>query len=236
MKSSNNYFATNGLIYGQEGIIRLGTEFFLGRKTGFEAGHEVSGQFPTNTRPKGWSFGDTANISFGQGPIAVTPLQMAIMTAAIANGGKILTPRLIDRIVAQDPLSGEPPIFMPSGKIRGQIHVHPKSLEVVREAMLADVEDKEGTGKAAFVSGLRVCGKTGTAQVTDLNNKVIDGTTWFASFAPYENARYVVLVMVESGSSGGKSCAPIAGKIYETIRDLERSQKPAKAPLVADVK
>jgi penicillin-binding protein 2 len=65
----------------------------------------------------------------------------------------------------------------------------------------------------------------------------VDLITWFASFAPFDNPRYVVLVMVESGSSGTKSCAPIAGKIYETIRDLERSQRPAKSsPLVADVK
>jgi cell division protein FtsI/penicillin-binding protein 2 len=71
---------------------------------------------------------------------------------------------------------------------------------------------------------MSVCGKTGTAQVekrTSDGKKYIDQTTWFASYAPYENPRYVVIVMVESGISGGGTCAPVAKKIYETLLRLE---------------
>src|SRR4030095_13313648 len=75
MKSSNSYFITNGLRYGAEGIIRLGDEFHFGEKTQFEAGHEVRGSFPTLKSLRRWSDGDTANLSIGQGPIDVTPLQ-----------------------------------------------------------------------------------------------------------------------------------------------------------------
>src|ERR1043165_5695837 len=87
MKSSNSYFITNGLTFGPDGIIRLGQQLFLGKKTHFE-GPEVSGSFPEMRHLlQGWSDGDTANISIGQGAIAVTPLQMALMTAPVDIGG-----------------------------------------------------------------------------------------------------------------------------------------------------
>jgi len=84
-------------------------------------------------------------------------------------------------------------------------------------------ETVEGTGQAAQVSGLQICGKTGTAQVMNARNQEIDRTTWFASFAPYENPRYAVVVMVESGTFGGPTCAPIAHDIYEEIVKKENS-------------
>jgi len=68
---------------------------------------------------------------------------------------------------------------------------------------------------------MRVCGKTGTALVMNERNQVVDYTTWFVSFAPYENPRYVVVVMVESGGSGGGTCGPIARDIYGAIRKRE---------------
>ena len=95
-----------------------------------------------------------------------------------------------------------------------------RTLEIARDAMRADVEE-EGTGKAARIPGFRVCGKTGTAQVSDSTGRIVDHTTWFTSFGPYENPRYVVLVMVESGISGGGTCAPIAREIYLALRKRE---------------
>ena len=92
--------------------------------------------------------------------------------------------------------------------------------------MLAETEDPEGTGHAAAVPGLRICGKTGTAQVMNEHNQEIDRTTWFASFAPYENPRYAVVVMVESGTYGGPTCAPIAHDIYEEILKKANADTP----------
>ena len=237
MKSSNSYFITNGLIYGPEGIVRLGEQFRLGEKTEFEAGHEVRGSFPsTRTWRRGWSDGSTANLCIGQGAIDVTPLQMAIMTCAVANGGKVLRPRLVERIEPQDTYGGETPIFMPPTQIRSQLRVQPRSLEIVRNAMLADVEDPEGTGKPAFVSGMRVCGKTGTAQKMDSENRIVSHFTWFVSYAPFENPRYAVVIMVEHGISGTKTCAPIAGKIYKAIQELESSGGRPRPALVAEAR
>jgi penicillin-binding protein 2 len=170
-----------------------------------------------------WRDGDTANICIGQGELAVTPLQMAVAYSAIANGGKVLWPCLVEKIEPQDPASDEAPVEFPSGLVRDELGVHPRSLKILHDAMLAETEDPEGTGFPARVPGLRICGKTGTAQVMNERNQVLYDTVWFASFAPYENPRYAVVVMVESGSSGGGTCAPIAHDIYETILKKENA-------------
>jgi cell division protein FtsI/penicillin-binding protein 2 len=91
--------------------------------------------------------------------------------------------------------------------------------------MLADTEDPDGTGKMAAVPGLRICAKTGTAQVQDEYNVKTGLTTWFASFAPYEKPQWAVVVMIENGFSGGLTCAPVAGKIYAAILEREREGK-----------
>lgn len=221
--SSNTYFITNGLKAGIERIVALGHRLHFGERTQLPTWQDNGGIFPTMRRVKvGWVDGETANICIGQGEVAVTPLQMAIMTSAIANGGTVFWPRLVARLDPQDVLSGETPIVYPQARVRDHLGVSARTLRILREAMLADVEDKaEGSGRLSAVPGMRICGKTGTAQVTDARNNVIDHTTWFASYAPFENPRYVVIVMIESGKSGGLTCAPVAQKIYQAIQQYE---------------
>jgi penicillin-binding protein 2 len=226
--SSNSYFITNGLRAGVENIIRMGKKFHLGERTGLFTNQETRGDFPSLARvtARDWRDGDTANVCIGQGEVAVTPVQMAVMVSAIANGGKVLWPRLIDRIEPQDPASGEVTTNFPSGVVRDELGVHPRSLKILREAMLDDVGSSEGSGRSAAVEGLKICGKTGTAQVQDTSNKTIGCNFWFASYAPYENPQYAVVVMVESDDihgSGGLICAPIAHDIYETILKKENA-------------
>jgi penicillin-binding protein 2 len=230
--SSNSYFINAGLQAGAENIIRVGEKFHLGERTGLFARQETGGDFPKldHVASSAWRDGDTANLCIGQGAIAVTPVQMAVMVSAIANGGKVLWPRLVDRIEPQDPASGEVATNFPSGVVRDELGVHPRNLQLLREAMLADVESDEGSGRPAAVEGLRICGKTGTAQVQDTSNKTIGCNFWFASYAPYENPQYAIVVMVESDDihgSGGTICAPIAHDIYETI--LKKENASAKA-------
>ena len=224
--SSNTYFITNGLrVAGISNIIRLGQRLHLGESTGLPTRQEVKGIFPSLKKVNAqWYDGDTANICIGQGSQAVTPIQMAVLAAAIANGGKVLWPRLVDRIEPSEAAAGTPPIIFPGSRVRDELGVSPGNLRILREAMLADVEDSDGTGRAAAVSGMRICGKTGTAQVMNEHAQLIGHTTWFISFAPYEEPRYAVVVMVEveARGSGGVTCAPIAGKIYSAIRDRER--------------
>ena len=227
--SSNSYFIYNGLHAGVDKIVALGKHLHFGERIGLPTRQETAGTFPSPEKIRsGWTDGDTANLCIGQGFIDVTPLQMTVFASALANGGKVLWPRLVDRIESQDSLSGEPPQIFEKGRVRDHLGVKPGTLKILREAMLDDTENPEGTAYTAFRNSpvnteLRVCGKTGTAQVQDVHGNLIRHDVWFLSFAPYENPHYALVVMVEGGSSGGGTCAPIARKIYEAILERERS-------------
>jgi penicillin-binding protein 2 len=224
LRSSNAYFITNGIrVAGIEGIVRLGQKLHLGERVNLPTRQETAGSFPNLRRvtASNWRDGDTANVCIGQGPIDVTPLQMAVMTAAIANGGTVFWPRLVAGLEPQADDPGLLPVEFPAARVRNSLGVSARSLRLLHEAMLADTEDEEGTGRAARVPGLRICGKTGTAQVTDANNRLTGYTTWFISFAPYEHPRHAVVVMVEDGGSGGGTCAPVAREIYAAIQRIE---------------
>ena len=213
--SCNSYFIHHAVTnkHGIKHVINMGKQFHLGERTGLLPEQETAGQFPSlKNISRGWSAGDTANIAIGQGPITVTPLQMTLMTATIANGGTIYHPRIIDRITPSNTTNTKPSINFPQSVIRSQLFVRPGNMDIIREAMYADVADPEGTGHAARIEGYNICGKTGTAQ-TGRGRKI----TWFTSFAPYEQPDYAVVVMVENGASGGKTCAPIAKEIYEAL-------------------
>jgi penicillin-binding protein 2 len=219
--SSNSYFMNCGLTTGIENIIRMGEKFHLGERTGIFPHQETEGNFPTldQVSSSDWRAGDTANVSIGQGAVSVTPVQMAVMISAIANGGTVFWPRLVDRFEPQDPASSEPPRRLPAGVVRDRLDVHPRNLQIIRAAMLQDVENSEGSGTAAAVNGLQICGKTGTAQVQDEHNHTTGWIYWFASFAPYKNPKYAVIAMVQTSDhgSGGIVGGPIARDIYEAI-------------------
>ena len=153
--SSNSYFITNGLRAGPESLIRLGEKFHLGERTGLFAGQETRGNFPSQARvnSRDWRDGDTANLCIGQGEVAVTPIQMAVMTSAIANGGQVLWPRLVDRILPQDPAADETAAHFPAGVVRDELGVSARSLKILHAAMRADVQSTDGTGYDAFHHG-----------------------------------------------------------------------------------
>lgn len=233
LRSSNTYFITNGLRCGVRRILELGQRLHLGERFDLPTRQETAGFFPTiRTVSRGWFDGDTANLCIGQGRIAVTPLQMAVMTAALANGGEVLWPRLVARLEPPDALSDEPPVEFPARRVRDHLGVPPAALAILREAMLADTEDPEGTAYAAFrgysrqAGAMRVCGKTGTAQVADAQHRVIGRNLWFIAFAPYESPRYAVVVLVEGNGSGGATCAPVARDIFEALAQIEAAPLP----------
>lgn len=230
-RSSNEYFQFFGTKAGAHRIVEMGRRFGFGERTGIIKGLEASGYFP---RPESlrksdgsrWMEGDTANLCIGQGELELTPLQMAVMTAAVANGGKLLKPRLVMQIEPQENGPTDQIVRFPAAEIRRDLKLNSQHLDVIRQAMVHDVEYPEGTGKGASVKGMRVCGKTGTAQKLENGNKVL--VTSFVSFAPYENPRYAAVVIVEHGKSGAATCAPIARQIYEAL--LKRD-KQLGAPL-----
>ncbi len=234
IKSSNSYFIHHGLEARVRAIIEMGDRFFLGQPTKIPTWQDYAGNFPKleNIWPGKWFDGDTANLCIGQGPIDMTPLQAAVMTSAVANGGTVYWPRLVERIAPHESRAGRKGRFNPPGRVRGRLDVRPENLRLVTSAMLADVGDSDGTGTRAAVPGMRIGGKTGTAEIKE-RGVVVDKKTWFVSFGQYPGEaqpRYVVVVLVESGGSGGKTSAPVAGAIY---RSLYERDKPALRASVA---
>lgn len=238
--SSNSYFVQVGLRAGRDRLLEMGRRFRLGARFGLGTRQEVGGHFPSPADVRGlWTDGNVANVCIGH-EITVTPLQMAVMTAAVANGGRLYQPRLVQRLEPAEsgPRGAEVLPFPP--RLLGELGVRPHSLALVREAMLADTEEPGGTGFEAFqfgnqatgqitprIPGFRIAGKTGTAQIKK-GATVIDLITWFVAFGPYENPRYAVVVMVEGGASGGNTCAPVARQIFQAVkRRLEPSSAPA---------
>ena len=264
-RSSNTYFIHHALKpngqtdqwrQGKRILLDWGNRFRLGQKTLASLPgdlpspiRESGGYFPArdNKLKKmnqfgekvGWAAGDVGNLCIGQGEITVTPLQMAVMTSAVANGGKVLQPRLVKRIDSQRAFGQAQNRVIPV-EVLDDLHLKPETVALMHKAMLADVADRDGSGRAARVPGMAIGGKTGTAQKKVPTGKYArsgmrlfrtDHVTWFVSFAPVESPRYAVVVMVESGESGGTTCAPIARRIYRAIRDLEREREKGESNL-----
>lgn len=173
-----------------------------------------------------WSDGHTANTSIGQGFVRVTPLQMAVMLSAVANGGTVYRPRLVQGVGKTTENGTQATKEYPVAVKRGDLGVRPANLTAVREGLRAVVT--EGTGKNAAVKDVEVAGKTGSAQfVTQIGgNTVKDTRTWFTGFAPLKDPKYVVIVIVEGGVSGGSTCAPLASEILAKLFEMEKGTVP----------
>jgi len=160
-----------------------------------------------------WLEGDVLDMSIGQGTILVTPMQVARFMIALANGGVLWKPRLVQRIARPD--RGE--VWSDPGRVTGHVELSPMVWAFLRQALWAVVNDG-GTGGAARIPGLDIAGKTGTAQMI-AKSKAERGEdhAWFASFAPVKEPEVVVVVLVERGGKGGQVAAPIARKIMNAI-------------------
>ena len=157
--------------------------------------------------------GDYAYAGIGQGPITVSPLQVCTYTAAIANGGKLMTPHLIQE--TRDPLSRRMlNRYQPS--VLHELQASPAAIQELRRAMELVVTGDRGTGKAARGTGVRLAGKTGTAQVTNAKNQILHENTWFTCYAPAEAPRWACTILVEDGKKGGGgTCGPIAREFFD---------------------
>jgi penicillin-binding protein 2 len=217
IQSCDIFFYQAGLKVGPEVIARYAKAFGLGAATGIDLSGEKVGLIPSPSarreRGRVWHSGETLNIAIGQGALLVTPLQVARMTAAIANGGILWKPRLIQRVERPDGTLA----YADTSKMTGQVDLSPVIWAFLRHAM-SGVVNEGGTGVAARIPGLEVAGKTGTAQ-TIANSKSDKGQdhAWFAAFAPAKDPQVVVVVMVEGGGHGGSVAAPIARQIFQAI-------------------
>ena len=236
-KSCNKYFIDCGIgVAGPERILALAQRFHLGERTGLPLRNDSPGLLPTRSwqvlNQPAWRDGDTANLSIGQGYLLVTPLQEALMISAVANGGKLFWPRLVLEARAPELHDGSLTRPLVPGRLRDTLPVSAQNLRLVQEAMRADVEEPGGTGHEARVPGYPLCGKTGTAEVKK-GSVVVDRITWFASYGPFDEPRYAVVVMVVSGGSGGRTCAPVARKIYAALQQRDRLGRESNTPNMA---
>ena len=158
--------------------------------------------------------GDMVNFSIGQGDVLMTPIQMAVMYGALANGGKLMEPRVARAVVT--PTNRVVKQFEP--KVTGELPIKRSTLKFLQNSLRAVVTNGTATGVFA---GLRteVSGKTGTGQVFGLNldGSVKDDTSWFASYAPSENPKFVVVMMVSQGGFGAPTSGLGVRRIYEDI-------------------
>jgi penicillin-binding protein 2 len=233
--SSNSYFCHYGMKAGLRKLLEVAKRFHLGEKTGFAARQEVAGIVPRPEQAgKSMPLNSAPYVAIGQ-EITVTPLQMAVMVAAIANGGTIFWPRIVSS--ASSPETGEVEELYAKARVRDQVQLNPQHLQLIRAAMLQDTEHEGANAYAAFhypgssapyLPNFHVAGKTGTAEVDseELDYKTV---TWFDSFGPYENPRYAVVVMILDGGFGATHCAPVARKIYQAIVREEQTTHPKPA-------
>lgn len=162
---------------------------------------------------------DLCNMSIGQGAITVSPLQMAMVAATIANGGRLYRPRLVKRWRTRPDAEFN---INPTWAIR-QIDVPMEALETVRGGMFDVVMDPDGTAKKARVDDIRIAGKTGSAQYKKkVGDEVVSSVhTWMISYAPFDFPRYAVAMIVEDGVSGGNTVGPRLSKLYRSIFEYD---------------
>lgn len=233
VESCDVYFYRVGLELGIDRLAFFANGFNLGRLSGIRIPQEKSGLVPTEAwkekrHSEPWILGETVSAAIGQGYNLATPLQMAVAYAALANGGKLLRPRLLLRATGRDGsvTEGPPP------EVLGTVPVAPEHLARIRDGLEGVVSERGGTGGRARVRGVRVAGKTGTAQVVRLEhteNLEEDEVpvryrdhAWFVAFAPADAPEIVVAVLVEHGGHGGSAAAPIARRVLE--RYFEKRQ------------
>jgi penicillin-binding protein 2 len=221
-ESCDVYFYMVGQKLGVDTLARYANSLGLGLKTGIELEHEKNGLVPTSDWKRRklketWQKGETLSVAIGQGFNLATPLQICLMTAALANGGTLYRPQLIETISD------------PEGEILETLHPisegyalgSQNSLKLIHKGLIAAVNDKKhGTGNEASMENIIVAGKTGTAQVIRLARfKNVPEEeipyqyrdhAWFTCFAPAEKPEIAVTVLVEHGRHGGSTAGPVA--------------------------
>lgn len=228
MHSCNTYFFTLANQIGYEKFTEMAKRFGYGEKIdislyGGKVGSVPSDEWKRKVLKQPWVGGDTLNTAIGQGFVLATPLQMALVTARIANGGIPIKPYLVrnHNIFKQfDTLKNEPLI--------AEAHI-----KFVQEGMRRVVNEPGGTayGKRIEIKGFEMAGKTGTSQVISKREKEMSkeenaanaNHAIFVGFAPFEDPKYAISVVVEHGGGGSATAAPIAKDIIMEVQGLNKN-------------
>ncbi len=225
-ESCDVYFYQVGQRVGVDRLAAMANKFGLGHKSGIDMEHEKGGLIPTKEWKKKkynkkWQEGETLSVAIGQGFDLVTPLQICLMTATIANGGKQFRPQVIEKVT--DPDGKVLEHFSPILNL--DLQGDKRFLPLIREGMEEVVQGKHGTARKVRIKGLTIGGKTGTAQVVrlkqykhlkdeDIPYKYRDHA-WFTCYAPAEDPEIAITVLVEHGLHGGSGAGPVARALLE---------------------
>jgi penicillin-binding protein 2 len=213
VESCDVYFYEIGKRLNIDTLARYASGFGLGRPTGIELEGERAGIVPSEdwkkkTKKEKWYVGESLNTVIGQGYLSTTPLQMARLTAALVNGGKLYKPHLLKGSSS-------------NAGVEETIEISPGHIRMMKKAMLGVVTDKNGTGLKAKSDIVSIGGKTGTTQVVgwsgsqkEIPDRYRDHA-WFIAFAPVENPQIALSVFVEHGGHGSTAAAPIAKRVIE---------------------
>jgi penicillin-binding protein 2 len=246
-ESCDVYFYRLGLLLGPDRLAATSRLLGFGRITGIDLDQEIPGIIPDQAYYKKrlgyYAPGLVVNSAIGQGDVTVTPMQLALAYTAMVNGGTIYTPQLVHEVM--DPSGHVVEQRVP--KVAGKLHEAAAELVKVKEG-LAYVMDAGGTANGVLYrkdlprltkwlreSGVRIGGKTGTAQVVKLSkfvkHTVVEETaylerdhSWFVGFAPVEDPEIVVVVMTEHGGLGGRVSAPVAASMIQTFYEKVRGK------------
>ncbi len=232
-ESCDVYFYQVGYKLGVERLATYAKKVGLGKKTGIQLAHEQSGLVPTpgwkrKTKNEKWQEGETLSMSIGQGFNLATPLQICRMTAAVVNGGTLYHPSLVAEVQQLNGAAVEQ--FTP--QVDSMLQVSPTTLRLIKEGLVASVNDEHGTGGQARLETVTVGGKTGTAQLISMEKfkgfpkekipyKYRDHA-WFTAFAPADDPEIAVTVLIEHSGHGGSVAAPIAKGVLKEYFNEEQ--------------
>ena len=235
-QSCNVYFFNAARKLGPQPFVNWASQFGFGKPTGIDLPGEQSGNLPSpagkqivgskiqlasaNRSLPRWYPGETLGLAIGQAKLTVTPLQIVRMMAAVANGGFLVTPHVVQgtgpRIVGE---KGDRSInISPYQEPRRIPALTDDTLQRVREGLERVVSHPRGTGyKTVRLKQIPIAGKTGTAEV-GVNKK---DHAWFAGYVPADSPKYAFVVVLEHAGSGGKAAGPVARKLVQTMLQLD---------------
>lgn len=230
-KSCNVFFYQLMLKVGFEKWTEYGRRFGFGQQTNTDTGEETAGLLPSveyydSRYGKGkWTQGFLISLAIGQGEVGVSPLQMARYAAALANGGIVYRPHAVDYIRNKETSS-----LVPIPHDSTLLGLSPHVMELIRDGMQRVVHAPGGTGALARIPGVISAGKTGTAE-----NPHGKDHAWYIGFAPYDNPKIAIAVLLENSGFGGTKAAPMAGLVMEKYLygELKRYQPKAAQKTVA---
>jgi penicillin-binding protein 2 len=235
VESCDVFFYEVGQRLGVDRIAVWANALGLGRKTGIGLDNEKIGLIPSSAWKQRryherWYPAETLSVAIGQGYVSVTPLQLAQMTAAVANGGILYKPQFVKEIDALDGTAVKtfPPV------IQSRVKIDPKVLDEVRDGMMGVVNSPGGTAHGAKLDNVIVAGKTGTAQVikeaqgartkeTALAERFRDHG-WFIAFAPLDHPKIAIACIIEHAGHGGSTAAPVVKAVMEKYFALNPPQ------------